>query len=169
MALTMHAMSVPIFVKTLGNLALILEKAGAHAQARGFEPAVLLHARLYPDMFPVIRQVQIGCDFAKGSVARLCGEEPPKFDDVETTFDELRARIARTVSFIEGYSVDRFAGAETRTVEIKMRDGTHHWSGQVYLTQMVLPNFFFHVTTAYDILRHNGVDIGKRDFIGKLD
>ena len=169
MALTMHAMSVPIFVKTLGNLALILAKAAAHAEGRGFEPSVLLHARLYPDMFPTIRQVQIGCDFAKGAVARLCGEEPPKFEDLETTFEQLRARIARTVSFVESFSVERFAGAETRIVEIKMRDGTHHWNGEIYLTRMVLPNFFFHVTTAYDILRHNGVEIGKRDFIGPID
>jgi hypothetical protein len=164
----MHSMSVPVFAKTLGNLSAILDKAAAHAEAKKIDPAVLLAARLYPDMFPLTKQVQVACDFAKGTVARLAGEEPPKYDDTETTIEALKARIARTVDYVQGFQAARFAGAEERDVQMKIRDQTLSFKGLPYLAHVALPNFFFHATTAYDILRHNGVELGKRDFIGAI-
>ncbi len=164
----MYSMSVPVFAKTLGNLSAILDKAAAHAEAKKIDPAVLLAARLYPDMFPLTKQVQVACDFAKGTVARLAGEEPPKYDDNETTIEALKARIARTVDYVQGFPAARFAGAEERDVQMKIRDQTLSFKGLPYLAHMALPNFFFHATTAYDILRHNGVELGKRDFIGAI-
>jgi uncharacterized protein len=164
----MYSMSVPVFAKTLGNLSAILDKAAAHAEAKKIDPAVLLASRLYPDMFPLTKQVQVACDFAKGTVARLAGEEPPKYDDNETTIEALKARIARTVDYVQGFQAARFAGAEERDVQMKIRDQTLSFKGLPYLAHMALPNFFFHATTAYDILRHNGVELGKRDFIGAI-
>jgi hypothetical protein len=164
----MYSMSVPVFTKTLGNLSAILDKAAAHAEAKKIDPAVLLASRLYPDMFPLTKQVQVACDFAKGTVARLAGEEPPKYDDNETTIEALKARIARTVDYVQGFQAARFAGAEERDVQMKIRDQTLSFKGLPYLAHMALPNFFFHATTAYDILRHNGVELGKRDFIGAI-
>jgi hypothetical protein len=164
----MYSMSVPIFAKTLGNLSAILDKAAAHAAARKIDPAVLLGARLYPDMFPLTRQVQLATDFAKGSAARLAGQEPPKYDDSETTIDQLKARIARTIEFLQGFRPDQFEGAETREVSLRIRDTVQKYAGLAYISHVALPNFFFHATTAYDILRHNGVELGKRDFIGTV-
>ena len=164
----MHSMSVPIFVKTLGNLSAILDKAAAHAEAKKIDPAVLLASRLYPDMFPLTKQVQVACDFAKGTVARLAGQEPQKYDDNETTIEALKARIAKTVDYVQGFQAAQFAGAEERDVQMKIRDQTLTFKGLSYLAHMALPNFFFHATTAYDILRHNGVELGKRDFIGAI-
>ena len=164
----MYSMSVPVFAKTLGNLSAILDKAAAHAEAKKIDPAVLLAARLYPDMFPLTKQVQVACDFAKGTVARLAGEEPPKYDDNETTIEALKARIARTVDYVQGFQAARFVGAEERDVQMKIRDQTLSFKGLPYLAHVALPNFFFHATTAYDILRHNGVELGKRDFIGAI-
>ena len=164
----MHSMSVPIFVKTLGNLSAILDKAAAHAEAKKIDPAVLLASRLYPDMFPLTKQVQVACDFAKGTVARLAGQEPQKYDDNETTIEALKARIAKTVDYVQGFQAAQFAGAEERDVQMKIRDQTLTFKGLSYLAHMALPNFFFHTTTAYDILRHNGVELGKRDFIGAI-
>lgn len=164
----MYSMSVPVFAKTLGNLSAILDKAAAHAEAKKIDPTVLLASRLYPDMFPLTKQVQVACDFAKGTVARLAGEEPPKYDDTETTFEALKARIARTVDYVQGFQAARFAGAEERDVQMKIRDQTLSFKGLPYLAHVALPNFFFHATTAYDILRHNGVELGKRDFIGAI-
>jgi len=164
----MYSMSVPVFAKTLGNLSAILDKAAAHAEAKKIDPAVLLASRLYPDMFPLTKQVQVACDFAKGTVARLAGEEPPKDDDNETTIEALKARIARTVDYVQGFQAARFAGAEERDVQMKIRDQTLSFKGLPYLAHVALPNFFFHATTAYDILRHNGVELGKRDFIGAI-
>jgi uncharacterized protein len=164
----MYSMSVPVFAKTLGSLSAILDKAAAHADARKYDPAVLLSARLYPDMFALTKQIQVACDFAKGSVARLAGQEPPKFDDNETSIAELKARIARTIGFIEGFTEAQFAGAEDREVVLKIRDKTFTYKGLPYLAHVALPNFFFHATTAYDILRHNGIELGKRDFIGTV-
>lgn len=164
----MYSMSVPVFAKSLGNLSAILDKAAAHAEAKKIDPAVLLASRLYPDMFPLTKQVQVACDFAKGTVARLAGEEPPKYDDTETTIEALKARIARTVDYVQGFQAARFAGAEERDVQMKIRDQTLSFKGLPYLAHMALPNFFFHATTAYDILRHNGVELGKRDFIGAI-
>jgi hypothetical protein len=163
-----YSMSVPVFAKTLGNLSAILDKAAAHAEAKKIDPSVLLAARLFPDMFPLTKQVQVACDFAKGTVARLAGEEPPKYDDNETTIEALKARIARTVDYVQGFQAARFAGAEERDVQMKIRDQTLSFKGLPYLAHMALPNFFFHAATAYDILRHNGVELGKRDFIGAI-
>jgi hypothetical protein len=168
MKISMFSMSVPVFVKTLGNLSAILDKAAAFAEARKVDQSVLLAARLYPDMFPLSKQVQLASDFAKGSVARLAGEEPPKYEDSEKTIPELKARLARTIEFLQGFDPARFEGAETREVALKIRDTVQRYPGLSYLSHIALPNFFFHATTAYDILRHNGVELGKRDFIGTV-
>lgn len=165
---TMYEVSVPVFLRMLGNLAAILDKAAAHAEAKKIEPSVLLAARLYPDMFPLTRQVQIACDFAKGTVARLAGQEPPKWDDDEASFADLKARVARTIEFVQGFKAAQVAGAEERDIQMKIRDQTLNFKGLPYLLNLALPNFYFHTTTAYDILRHNGVELGKRDFIGAL-
>jgi hypothetical protein len=168
MKISMYAMSVPVFVKTLGNLSSILDKAATYAQAKKIDPGVLLAARLFPDMFALAKQVQVACDFAKGAVARLAGVEPPKDDDSERTFDELKARIARTIEYVSGFGEQQFEGADEREVVLKIRDRTLTYRGLPYLAHVALPNFFFHVVTAYDILRHNGVELGKRDFIGQV-
>jgi hypothetical protein len=164
----MYSFSVPVFVKTLGNLSAILAKGAAHAEQKKFDPEVLVNMRLAPDMFPLLRQVRIACDFAKGAVARLAGEAPPQWEDSEATIADLQARIARTIEFIEGFDAARFDGAETRTVTMTIRGEQVEYAGLPYLAHVVLPNFFFHAATAYDILRHAGVDLGKRDFIGKV-
>lgn len=167
MPLSMHAASVPVFQQLLGSLDEILAKAEAHAAERKIEPDALLHARLSPDMFPLLRQVQIACDFAKGVCARLAQAEAPVHDDQEKTFAELRALIARTLAFIGSLPSAAFDGAEDR--EIVLRPGTpkeRRIGGQAYLLQYGLPQFFFHVTTAYALLRHNGVALGKRDYMG---
>ena len=168
MQASMYAFSVPVFVKTLGNLSAILGKGAAHAEQKKIDPAVLLAMRLAPDMFPLTAQVRIACDFAKGAVARLAGEEPPKWEDNETTIAELQDRIARTIGFIQGFGPARFDGAEARTVTVTIRGEPVQYAGLAYLAHAVLPNFFFHAATAYDILRHAGVELGKRDFIGKV-
>jgi len=162
----MHSMSVPVFAKTLGNLSAILDKAAAHAEAKKFDPAVLLGARLFPDMFALTKQVQTACDFAKGSVSRLTGQEPPKYDDNEASIADLKARIARTIEYIEGFTEAQFADSETREVTLKIRDQALVYKGLPYLAHVALPNFFFHATTAYDIVRQCGVEVGKRDFMG---
>ena len=168
MRASMYAFSVPVFVKTLGNLAAILGKGAAFAAQRKVDPAVLLAMRLAPDMYPLTMQVRIACDFAKGSVARLAGEEPPKWEDNEATIDELQARIGRTIDYVQGFDPSRFDGAEARPVVLKIRGEPVEYVGLAYLAHVALPNFFFHATTAYDILRHAGVELGKRDFIGKV-
>ena len=165
---SMYAFSVPVFVKTLGNLSAILGKGAAYAEQKKFDPAVLLAMRLAPDMFPLVMQVRIACDFAKGATARLAGEEPPKWEDGETTIAELQARAARTIDFVQGFDPARFDGADTRTVALTIRGERVEYAGLVYLAHVALPNFFFHATTTYDILRHAGVELGKRDFIGKI-
>jgi hypothetical protein len=168
MAVSMHAISVPVFVKTLGNLSAVLDKAAAHTQAKKIEPAVLLTARLFPDMFALTRQIQLASDFAKGAVARLAGQEPPKYEDTETTIADLQARIVRTIEFVQAIAPAQLDGAETREISLKIRDSVQKYAGLFYLMHIALPNFFFHATTAYDILRHNGVELGKRDFIGSV-
>jgi hypothetical protein len=168
MKASMYTFSVPVFVKTLGNLSAILGKGAAFAEQKKVDPAVLLAMRLAPDMFPLTMQVRIACDFAKGAVARLAGEEPPKWEDNETTIAELQQRIARTIEFVQGFDPARLEGAETRTVTVTIRGEPVQYAGLPYLAHAVLPNFFFHATTAYDILRHAGVELGKRDFIGKV-
>ncbi|MFC5437844.1 DUF1993 family protein [Rhodanobacter umsongensis] len=164
----MYASSIPVFRQMLGGLAAILAKAEAHAADKHIEPAALIQARLFPDMFPLARQVQIACDFARGVSARLAGAEVPKFNDDEQTFAQLRELIARTIGFIEGLAAEQFEGSSRR--DIVIRQGTpkeRRFSGQAYLLSYGLPQFFFHVTTAYALLRHNGVEIGKRDYMGE--
>jgi hypothetical protein len=168
MANLMYALSAPVFVRMLRNLEGVLDKGAAHAAARKIDPAVLVGARLFPDMFPLATQVRIAGDFAKGAVARLTGNEPPKYEDNEATFDDLKARIAKTIAYVESFRPEQFEGAEARTVTMKMRGEDKSFDGVAYLANIVLPNFYFHVTTAYDILRHNGVELGKRDFIGPV-
>jgi hypothetical protein len=164
----MYSMSVPVFVRILGNLSAILEKGAAYAEAKKFDAAVLVNARLFPDMFPLAAQVRIAGDYAKGATARLTDNEPPKYEDNETTFAELKARIARTLEYVQSHDPERFRGADERDIELRIRGQVHRFTGAHYLAQIVLPNFYFHVTTAYDILRHNGVELGKADFLGPL-
>jgi uncharacterized protein len=167
MKISMYQASAPRFANTLKNLSAILDKAQAHAEARNIDPAVPGTLRLIADMFPLSRQVQIACDTAKGAVARLASIEIPKHEDTEQTIAELQARIAKTLDFIGSVPAARIEGSEEREVVLKMRSGEHRYTGLQYLLGHALPNFYFHVTTAYNILRANGVDIGKRDFIGQ--
>jgi len=166
MQITLYGTAFTSAVRALKNLDGILDKAVASAEARKFDPNVLLGCRLAPDMFPLLRQVQIACDFCKGPLARLAGIENPKFDDVETTIPELKARIARTLEFVKSLPESSLAGAEDRDITIQAGSQTLEFKGLPYLIGFALPNMYFHVSMAYAILRHNGVDIGKRDFIG---
>ena len=166
MPLTMYQASAPRFASTLRNLSAILDKAQAYCEAKKIDPLALTQARLFPDMFPLTRQVQIACDSAKGAVARLAGAEIPKHEDTEQTFAELKARIAKTLDFVESVSAAKIDGSEGKEVVLKLRGQDVKFSGLQYLMGFAYPNFYFHVTTAYNILRHNGVEVGKRDFIG---
>ena len=167
MTLSMHAASVPVFQQMLTALSGVLDKAESFATERKIEPDALLQARLFPDMFPLARQVQIACDFACSVSARLAGEEVPAYEGGNQTFAELQQRIATTLAFIGGLDAARFEGSQDR--ELVLRPGTpkeRRIGGQAYLLAYGLPQFFFHVTTAYDLLRHNGVAIGKKDYMG---
>lgn len=166
MAMSMYSASVPVFQHMLRNLSHVLDKGEASAQARKFDPSVLTAARLAPDMLPLTRQVLIACDGAKNGVARIAGVEPPKFEDNEASFAELKARIQKTLDFLETVPAARLEGTEDKDITFPSgRDTTKTMKAQAYLTTWVLPNFFFHVTTAYAILRHNGVDLGKSDYL----
>lgn len=162
----MYQASAPRFVNLLKNLSSLLDKAQAHAEARKIDAAALTAFRLYPDMFPLTRQVQIACDTAKGAVARLAGIEIPKHEDTEQTFAELKARIDKTVAFIESVKPAQIDGSQGKEIVLKLRGQDVKFGGLQYLLGFATPNFYFHATTVYNILRHNGVDIGKRDFIG---
>ena len=167
MTTSLHDTALPVFKQMLGGLSGVLGKAEAHAGARNIEPMALLHARLFPDMFHLLRQVQVACDFAKSVSARLAGLEVPSFEDNEQSFADLRARIAKTLVFIESLKPQQFESSATR--EIVTQGGTpkeKRFTGQAYLLHYGLPHFFFHVTNAYSILRHNGVEVGKKDYIG---
>ena len=166
MPITMYQASAPRFANTLRNLSAILDKAAAHAEAKKLDPLVLTQARLFPDMFPLTRQVQIACDSAKAAVARLAGIEAPKNEDTEQTFAELKARIAKTLEFVESVKASQIDGSEEKEIALKFRGQDVKFKGLQYLLGQAYPNFFFHVTTAYDILRHSGVELGKRDYIG---
>ena len=166
MPISMYQASAPRFANTLKNLSAILDKAQAHVEAKKIDPAALTTCRLYPDMFPLVRQVQSACDVAKGAVARLGGVEVPKHEDTEQTLAELKARIAKTIDFINTVKPAQVDGSEEREIVLKMRSGEVKFKGMQYLMGHALPNFYFHVTTAYNILRHNGVELGKRDYIG---
>ncbi|MEO5622852.1 MAG: DUF1993 domain-containing protein [Dokdonella sp.] len=167
MTLSMYTASVPVFRQFLGSLDKLLAKASEHAAQRTIEPDALLQARLFPDMFALTRQVQIACDFAKSVPARLAGVDVPAFEDNEKSFPDLQARVGKTLAFIESLDASKFEGSEQR--EILLRPGTpkeRRLDGQAYLLAYGLPQFFFHVTTAYALLRHNGVEVGKRDYMG---
>ena len=168
MSISMHSASVPIFVKTLGNVLAWLDRAQAHAQAKKFDPSVLLSTRLAPDMLPFTQQIQIACDTAKFGVARLAGVDSPKFEDNEASFDELRERIRKTLDFLQSVPASKIDGTEGKDVTVPLRDRSITLKGEFYLKHFALPNFFFHVTTAYALVRHNGVELGKRDFLGSL-
>ena len=168
MSLSMHSASVPIFVRMLGNLGSWLEKAEAHAAAKKFESSVYLGSRLVPDMLPFTKQIQIACDAAKFGVARLAGVEAPKFEDNETSIAELRERIRKTIAYVQSVPAEQIDGTDAKDVVVPRRDGSMTLKGEIYLKHFVLPNFFFHVTTAYALLRHNGVELGKSDYLGAL-
>ncbi|MCI4428185.1 MAG: DUF1993 domain-containing protein [Burkholderiales bacterium] len=168
MSISMYSASVPILVRALDNLQSWFDKAEAFAAARKFDPQVLLAARLAPDMLPFTKQVQIACDSAKFGVARLSGVEAPKFDDTEVSLADLRQRIAKTLEYIRSVPAQRLEGTEDKDIVVPRRDGSMTLKGEFYLKHYVLPNVFFHVTTAYALLRHNGVDLGKGDFLGAL-
>ena len=169
MPLSIYQASVPVFVRTLTNLKNILAKGAAHAQTKKIDEAAFMQARLYPDMFPLTSQVHIATDMARGGAARLSGGEPPKFEDTERTFAELIDRVDRTLVYIKSLPEAQFEGAETRKITRPVRGQPKEFTGLNYLQQFILPNLYFHTTTAYDLLRHNGVEVGKADFIGVLD
>ncbi|WP_144151287.1 DUF1993 family protein [Paraburkholderia sp. BCC1885] len=166
MSISMYQASVPVLVRGLTSLQAILGKAEAHAAEKQIDPSVFLGARLFPDMLPLVRQVYIVTDTAKGCAARLANVEAPKYEDVEMTFEDLQARLQKTIDYLREFNAEQIDGSEDRTVTLKMRSGPVEFSGLNYLLQFALPNFYFHVTTAYDILRHNGVELGKLDYLG---
>jgi hypothetical protein len=166
MTITIHQASVPVFVQGLKGLKGVLTKAAAHVEAKKLDPDSLLKARLFPDMFPLLRQVQIATDFAKGCTARLAGEEVPNWDDVETDFAGLIARVERAIAYVEGLDPAAFENAEDRDITLVRRGETSVVKGLAYLQTQAQPNFFFHLTTAYAILRKNGVEVGKKDYLG---
>jgi hypothetical protein len=163
--LSMHGITAPVFIARLRSLSALLGKAEQQAKAKGYDPAVLLNARLAPDMFHLTRQVQIATDQAKGCMARLAGHAPEAIEDTETTFAELQARIAKVIAIVEGYSEAQLEGAETRDVTVKIPDSELKFKGIDYVNTWAMPNFYFHVTMAYALLRHNGIELGKRDFL----
>jgi uncharacterized protein len=169
MTISMYQASVPVFTKGLTNLKAILEKAAAHAAARKIDETVLAGARLFPDMLPLTKQVQIASDFARGTTARLAGSEPPAMEDNEKTLADLIARVDRTLDFLKPFTAAQIDGSEARQITRPVRGQPRTFTGINYLLHYALPNFYFHSVTAYDILRHNGVEIGKLDFIGSLD
>jgi hypothetical protein len=168
MTLSMYQASAPVFIQGLTGLGGVIDKAAAHAAERKIDPAALLQARLYPDMFAFTRQVQIATDFAKGAVARLAGVDFPAYEDVETSFEELKARVDKTVAYIRTLDATQIDGSEDRGISLVRRGETTVVKGQAYLLEQAMPNFYFHITTAYAILRHNGVEVGKRNFLGVI-
>jgi len=168
MALTMHSASVPVFVRMLGNLVGWLDKAESHAREKKFEPSVYLSARLAPDMLALPAQIQIACDAAKFCVARLAAVEPPPFPDDEKTIDDLRQRVRKTIDYLQSIPAAQIDGSDARAISVPRRAGSITMTGESYLKTFALPNFFFHVTTTYALLRHSGVELGKADFLGAL-
>ena len=166
--ISMYQASIPPLIRSLNNLVGVLEKGAAHAEAKNIDPTVLINSRLYPDMFPLARQVQIASDVSRRGVARLVGVEAAKVEDTETTFPELIDRLQKTIAYLETFTAAQIDGAEEKDVTFPVGESeTITMQGWPYLSFLVLPNFYFHVTTAYAILRHNGVEVGKRDFLGK--
>jgi hypothetical protein len=168
MTISLYSMSVESFVPMLKNLSALLDKGVQHAEAKKFDPSVLLQARLAPDMLPLVRQVQIACDAAKNCVPRLAGQDPIKIEDNEKTVDELKARIAKTIDYLSSFDASAINGNEAREVKIPARDRTLEFTALDYLRFFALPNLYFHVTTTYAILRHNGVELGKRDYLSAI-
>lgn len=166
MKISVYQASVPVFVRMLNNLSAVLDKGAAHAEAKKIDPAVLINARLYPDMLPLVKQVQIASDGAKGAAARLAGQEPPKYEDTETTFADLKARIQKTIAYLNTFKPEQIDGSDEKTITLQQRGNAVNFQGLAYLLNQATPNFYFHVTTAYDILRHSGVEIGKADYLG---
>lgn len=164
---SMYDVSVPVFTERLKALALVLTKAEANAVERKIDPQAFLNARLAPDMYQLTRQVQVATDHAKGAPSRLASREVPRYEDNEATFDELHQRIAKTLDYLATFKPEEFEGAETRTITMKLGGRDVETSGLAYLLNMAMPNFYFHITTAYDILRHNGVPLSKRNFLGR--
>jgi hypothetical protein len=167
MSLSMYQASVPTLTRALNNLIGVLEKGAAHAEAKKIDPTVLTTSRLYPDMFPLVKQVQIASDISKTGTSRLAQVEPPKYEDTETTFPELIGRLRKTIAYLETLKPEQIDGGEERTVAWTAQGTSYSMSGRQYLFNRVLPNVLFHCSTAYNILRHNGVEIGKQDFLGR--
>ncbi len=167
MSITMYRASIPPIVRVLNNLAAILEKGAAYAEAKKIDPAVLINSRLFPDMLPLIKQIQIASDVARRGAARLAGLEAPKMEDDETTFPELIARLKKTVAYLETFTPDQIDGSEEKSISLPVGDKTMTLEGLPYLISFILPNVYFHVSTAYNILRYNGVELGKLDYLGK--
>jgi uncharacterized protein len=165
-AISIYDFSIPVLSRGLGNLSAILDKAAAHAEAKKFDSVVLVQARLFPDMLPLSRQIQIACDTSKGAAARLAGIEIPKHEDNEVTLADLKQRIAKTLDFVKTVTAEQLKDAENRTIEIKTPNRTFTFTGLSYLNGFVLPNFYFHASVTYALLRNNGVEIGKADFLG---
>ena len=168
MSISMYDISIPVLARGLTNLSAILDKAAAHAATKKFDSAVLAHSRLFPDMHPLVRQVQIACDTAKGAAGRLAQIDVPKHEDTETTFAELKARIAKTLDFVKTVTAAQLKDAESRNIEIKFPDGSWKFTAIGYLTDFVLPNFYFHYSMVYALLRKSGVEVGKGDFLGAI-
>jgi len=166
MTISMYQASVPVFLQLLNGLSKNLEKAASHAAAKKIDPAAFLGARLFPDMFTLVKQVQLSTDFAKGAGARLAGMEVPKYSDSEASFEELQERIAKTVAFLKSLTPAQIDGSEDREINLMQGGKPVALKGQQYLLATAMPNFYFHVTTAFGLLRHNGIEIGKRDFMG---
>ena len=168
MSISLYDVSIPVFTLSLNNLSAILDKAESHGEAKKVDPKVIPQTRLIVDMLPLSAQIQIACDTAKGAAARLAGVEAPKHEDTEATLPELKARVAKTLDFIKTIKPEQLQGAETREVVLQFPQTTLKFNGLNYLTNFALPNFFFHVTMAYALLRKNGIDLGKRDFLGPI-
>ncbi|QGZ42233.1 hypothetical protein IP92_03939 [Pseudoduganella flava] len=168
MSFSMYAAAVPVFRQILTSLLDILDKAEQHVETKKIDPNALLQYRLFPDMLPFTRQIQIASDFAKGAGARLAGQDVPAWEDTEKTFADLKLRIKKTLTFLDSLPEQAFDDAATRAITTGSGEKTRHFTGHNYLLHYALPHFFFHATTAYDILRHNGLDIGKKDFIGVI-
>jgi hypothetical protein len=166
MNLSMYQASVPVFVRALTNLRHVFQKGEAHAKSKNVPDEVLLQTRLIPDMLPLVKQVQIACDMATRGTARLAGEEPKSFEDSETTLPQVYERIDRAIEYVKSFRPEQIDGSETRAIHLKMRNGEMNFTGQDYLLGFIIPNLFFHCTTAYDLFRGMGVEIGKNDFIG---
>jgi hypothetical protein len=168
MSITLYEFSVPGLIRGLTNMSAILDKAAAYAAAKKFDPLILAQSRLFPDMHPLTRQVQIACDTAKGAAGRLADIEVPKHEDTEASLEELKQRIAKTVEFLKSVTAAQVNGAENRTIEIKFPSGGWKFSGAAYITDFVMPNFYFHLSMVYALLRQSGVEIGKSDFLGAI-